>query len=183
MGIHKGPISWTRERREAMSPSRCAGFVAGLVAAAGLSVTFVALAGNARGDTASRAFKAMDSDGNGELSAAEHAAAANARFEALDPDRDGHVTEAELQAALYKMSERFHKAAGKEQRPVQMSAADRIAKVDTDGDGIMTAEEHAAGAKAMFEAMDADHNGSLTKAELKAGHNKLKQGRREPPAR
>ena len=33
--------------------------------------------------------------------------------------------------------------------------------------------EHAAGAKKMFEMMDTDHDGSLTKAELAAGHARM----------
>jgi EF hand len=51
-----------------------------------------------------------------------------------------------------------------------MSAADKIKVVDSDGDGILTAEEHAAGSRAMFEKMDTDKDGFLTQDELAAGH-------------
>ena len=34
-------------------------------------------------------------------------------------------------------------------------------------------DEHAAGARMMFDKMDTDHDGYLTKAELKAGHEKM----------
>ena len=51
-----------------------------------------------------------------------------------------------------------------------MSAVDKIKVIDTDGDGILTAEEHATGSRSMFEKMDTDKDGFLTKSELAAGH-------------
>jgi Ca2+-binding EF-hand superfamily protein len=51
-----------------------------------------------------------------------------------------------------------------------MPSADKIKVIDKDGDGILTAEEHAAGSRAMFVKMDADKNGFLSNAELEAGH-------------
>jgi len=55
----------------------------------------------------------------------------------------------------------------------EMSSADKIKAIDSDHDGVLTAEEHAAGSKTMFEKMDTDKDGYLTKAELEAGHAKL----------
>jgi len=54
-----------------------------------------------------------------------------------------------------------------------MTAAEKIKMLDTNADGVLTADEHAAGAKSMFEKMDTDHDGYLTKAEMKAGHEKF----------
>ena len=54
-----------------------------------------------------------------------------------------------------------------------MSAADKIKVVDTNGDGVLTAEEHAAGSRAMFEKMDTNKDGFLTKDELAAGHARM----------
>jgi Ca2+-binding EF-hand superfamily protein len=155
------------------------GLATALIAVSGLSVTFAALAGHARNSKAHTAWRAMDTDGNGELSAAEHAAAAEARFRMLDPDKDGQVTEAELDAARYKMTGNADKPPKGEQ-PIRTSAADMIAKVDADGDGIMSAAEHADGAKAMFEAMDADDDGSLTKAELREGRKQIRNKQQYP---
>ena len=45
--------------------------------------------------------------------------------------------------------------------------------MDTDGDGKISAEEHAAGAKKMFDMMDTNHDGYLTKAEMAAGHRSM----------
>jgi Ca2+-binding EF-hand superfamily protein len=53
-----------------------------------------------------------------------------------------------------------------------MSAADKIKMFDTNGDGVLTADEHAAAAKSMFDKIDTDHDGYITKAEMKAGHDK-----------
>jgi len=38
--------------------------------------------------------------------------------------------------------------------------------MDLDGDGVVTAAEHAAGARALFEHMDADQDGSVTRKEM-----------------
>ena len=54
-----------------------------------------------------------------------------------------------------------------------MSSAEKIKVIDTNGDGALSAEEHAAGSKMMFEKMDTDKDGFLTKAEMTAGHHKL----------
>lgn len=48
--------------------------------------------------------------------------------------------------------------------------ADMFATMDGNGDGSVSAEEHAAGASAMFAKVDANHDGSVTAEEMKAGH-------------
>ena len=48
----------------------------------------------------------------------------------------------------------------------------RFESMDTDGDGRISPDEHAAAASRMFEKMDTDHDGYLTRAEVKAGHEK-----------
>jgi hypothetical protein len=45
---------------------------------------------------------------------------------------------------------------------------DPFAKMDTNGDGKVTKEEHAAGAKQMFAQMDANRDGIVTAAEMDA---------------
>ena len=45
--------------------------------------------------------------------------------------------------------------------------------MDADGDGVLTAQEHEAGSRAMFERMDRNQDGRLTRAEYDAGHAKL----------
>jgi len=111
-------------------------------------------------------FKAMDTNGDGKVSSEEHAAAAKKMFETMDANKDGKVTAAEMEASRQKIT-------GKKPGAGEMSAAEKIKAVDTNGDGILTAEEHAAGSRMMFSRMDTNRDGFLSKAELEAGHVKL----------
>ena len=111
-------------------------------------------------------FTAMDTNKDGKVSAEEHAAAAKKMFDTMDANRDGKVTAAELAAA-------HHRVTGKKTKKTDMSATEKIKVIDTDGDGILTVEEHAAGSRVMFEKMDTDKDGFLTKNELAAGHAQM----------
>jgi Ca2+-binding EF-hand superfamily protein len=114
-------------------------------------------------------FEAMDADRDGQISAGEHAAAARRMFTLMDADRDGKVTAAEMEAAQEKVSG----AAGSS----APSASDKIMVVDPDRDGVLTIPEHAAASRAMFRQMDTDKDGTLSKAELDAGHALLKKAK------
>ena len=54
--------------------------------------------------------------------------------------------------------------------------------MDLDGDGVVTAAEHAAGARALFEHMDADHDGQVTREEM-ANFQRQVLGAAIPPVR
>lgn len=135
-------------------------------------------------------FKTMDSNGDGKVSAAEHAAGAKAMFEKMDANHDGSVTAAEMDAGHAMMKDRdddMHgmkageKAkAGKDMdhdmdHGMEMSSADKIAKMDSNGDGMLSAAEHEAGAAAMFKEMDGNGDGSLSRSEMNAGHRMMKK--------
>ena len=56
-------------------------------------------------------------------------------------------------------------------RPEKVGAASvGIKRLDSDGDGRLSREEHAAGARKMFEGMDADKDGKVTAAEMDTAH-------------
>jgi Ca2+-binding EF-hand superfamily protein len=134
---------------------------------AGLTVT-PALAGPKAPDTAAvtAEFKKADANGDKKVSAAEHATCAKDMFATMDANQDGKVTAVEMEAAHSELS-------GGEKDRHHMSAEKKIKVVDSNGDGILTAEEHTAAAKSMFTKMDTDRDGFLTKDELAAGHDKM----------
>jgi Ca2+-binding EF-hand superfamily protein len=109
-------------------------------------------------------FKTMDTNGDGMISASEHASGVTAMFTRMDTNRDGNVTAAEMDAG-HKGDKGMHH---------DMSSADKIARMDTNGDGMLSPSEHDAGAKSKFAEMDSDKNGSLSMAEMDAGHAMMK---------
>ncbi len=136
----------------------------------------VAFAG---GDHGAAEHKTMDADGDGKVSADEHATAARKMFTMMDGNRDDKVTADEMTAAQDKMhaGKDTNKDTNKDKKKGKaMSSADKIKVVDSDGDGVLTAEEHAAGSKMMFGKMDTDKDGFLTAAELDAGHARMMKG-------
>lgn len=108
-------------------------------------------------------FTAMDADRDGKVSTAEHAAGAKLMFGKMDGNHDGKVTAAEMTAAHQAIT-------GEAAKKSDMPAADKIKAVDSDGDGVLTAEEHAKASAAMFAKMDTDKDGFLSKHEMAAGH-------------
>ena len=110
----------------------------------------------------------MDTDRDGRISASEHASAATGMFRAMDGDRNGKVTAAEMQAAQPKLT-------GKKASKQDLSAEEKIKVVDGNGDGTLTAREHAVASEMMFRKMDTDKDGHLSKAEFDAGHAALRK--------
>src|SRR4030095_11580227 len=102
-------------------------------------------------------FERMDTNGDGKISADEHATGAKDMFDRMDADKDGKVTASEMTAAHERVT-------GNKAKRTDMTAADKIKKGDTDGDGILSPDEHTAGARSMFDKMDTDKDGFLTKS-------------------
>lgn len=149
-----------------MSHSRCF-HICALAIFSGLVLSWDASAENLRQEKSGDAhFKAMDTDGDGKLSSDEHAAGAKKMFDTMDADKDGIVTPEEMDAAHQKVT-------GKKAAKTDMSSQEKIKTVDTNGDGVLTAEEHATGSKKMFDKMDTNKDGFLTEAEVEAGHAKM----------
>ena len=107
-------------------------------------------------------FAAMDADGDGKLTAAEHSAAAAAMFGMMDGDSDSMVTTAEMDAAQASLG-----------GSANLSSADKIKAVDGNGDGTLSKDEHVRGSQAMFAKMDKDSNDSLSEEEFDAVHKAM----------
>jgi hypothetical protein len=54
---------------------------------------------------------------------------------------------------------------------------DKMQMMDTNKDGVISAAEHAAGARQMYSKMDANGDGSLSAAELQTSHSDMKSDR------
>jgi Ca2+-binding EF-hand superfamily protein len=118
-------------------------------------------------------FRTMDANHDGKITAAEHAAGAKMMFDKMDTNHDGKITAAECDAGHAKMAKEeakehegmkgMHEAGMK-----RMSGADMVKQLDTDGDGTVSAAEHARWSEKMFADADTDHDGSLTMAEMKS---------------
>jgi EF hand domain-containing protein len=175
-----------------------------LASVCSLALAGPALAGGGKGHHAGPgAFRMMDANNDGKISAAEHEAGAKKMFETMDTSKDGKVTAEEMEAAQDHMMGKpmgdkagmgaADKGAGDKtvpstaEKPVtekgpmdkqmaghhMMSASEKIKVVDSNGDGVLTAQEHEAASKAMFEKMDTNKDGNLTKAEMMSGHEKM----------
>jgi len=108
----------------------------------------------------------MDSNKDGMISPAEHAAGARRMFQEMDADHDGKVTAAEMDAMHAQMKPA-------DTSGPSMSSAEKIKTIDKDNDGVLTAAEHEAGSREMFAKMDANGDGSVSADELRAGHEKM----------
>jgi hypothetical protein len=116
----------------------------------------------------------MDGDRDGIVSTAEHAAGAKRMFDKMDANRDGNVTAAEMDAAHAAIAKHPEGAkAGHDKGHRELSSAEKIQVIDTNGDGVLSAQEHETGSRSMFGKMDADRDGRLTMAEMHAGHDKM----------
>lgn len=89
--------------------------------------------------------KALDSDNDGTLDAAEIEAAASAVFARLEKDQDGTVDHKEIGARLAKKD---------------------FGKADPDGDGTLSKDEYLAAVSTLFKAADTDGEGTLDAKEL-----------------
>ncbi len=131
------------------------------------------------GQSSDAMFKAMDTNNDGKVSRAEHAASALKMFTEADANHDGRVTLAEMEAAHVKMQADHAKMKAdmpmKGDKPMMMGmpAAEMIKMCDKNGDGQVSKAEHVAHADAMFTKMDKDGDGFMSASECTAGHEAM----------
>jgi Ca2+-binding EF-hand superfamily protein len=98
--------------------------------------------------------QALDTDGDGQLSAAEIEAAPKSLL-TLDKNHDGQITGEEYSPKL-------------EDKTAANDLVTRLMLMDKNGDGVLTADEVPERMRPMFERGDANHDGKLTKDEIVA---------------
>jgi Ca2+-binding EF-hand superfamily protein len=157
----------------------CKAYLSTLCAASALLFVAAAGAGDEHMSKGHDKMSMMDANGDGRVTAEEHAAGAAKMFKEMDADSDGRVTAKEMDAMHAKMAkEHMGKDGDKDAAQAgkygkEKSSAAKIAMMDKDHDGLMSAKEHEAGAKEMFGKMDSDKDGSLSAGEIETGHRKM----------
>ena len=123
-----------------------------------------------RGEAGPGAMFAMaDKDADGVVTWAEFETMARGHFDQADGNHDGKVTREEADAAREMMKAAM---AGRMKGRMEGAVVERLRNADKDGDGAISAEE----AKALpmlaehFEMVDTNHDGKVTREELKAAH-------------
>jgi Ca2+-binding EF-hand superfamily protein len=101
---------------------------------------------------------ALDTDGDGQLSAAEIAASSRS-LARLDANHDGQLTSDEYSPKL-------------EDKTATSDLLGRLMLFDKNGDGVLTADEVPERMKPMFDRGDTNHDGKLTKDEIEAMSSK-----------
>jgi len=66
-------------------------------------------------------------------------------------------------------------AEGNENKVCGSHKENMFEKMDTDGDGVISPEEHSAKAERRFKKMDADGDGKVTREEIKSHHAAMKE--------
>ena len=137
-------------------------------------------------------FDKMDTNGDGFVSRSEYEAQSEDRrdsrrekiIQRFDTNQNGQVDDAEREAMRERMA-KFRKDNGprserrKDRRggPDGRGAGggDHWTKIDVNGDGLISTQEHATGANQMFDRMDADGDGVLTAGEAKRKRHKKRR--------
>ena len=136
---------------------------------------------NHRNQARNKIFDHLDSNSDGVISRAEFEARSDERRERVkkrrDINGDGEVDKADrkLYAKLRKEKRKKYKEMRKQRKEMKAEHGNYRAKLDANGDGIVTYEEHTAVAQAMFTRLDVNGDGVLSKGE---GHKRGKRGDR-----
>lgn len=120
-------------------------------------------------------FGLMDENGDGKISAEEHAGAHDNRFAAMDANDDGELTFAEFSA--FRMGPGPKDGGqGKMQNKMATKKQVMFEKLDADHDGKVSKDEFESHAAAMFSKADSNGDGVVDQQEFNA-HHMAKKGK------
>ena len=123
-------------------------------------------------------FDRMDVNDDGQIDQADREARHDERFARLDTDGDGVISRAEFDAMHEKRGMRGEVKRGGHhgKRGGGMHMMGKMA--DTNNDGIITRAEFDAGVKAHFAKMDTDGDGTVTAEERQTAHEQMREARK-----
>ncbi|MDE2562914.1 MAG: EF-hand domain-containing protein [Sphingomonadales bacterium] len=105
-------------------------------------------------------FDGKDANGDGKITQAEYAKAAQSIFQMMDADQSGTVTVQEMDAARAALG----------MSNAEESSEKIIQQADSDGDGKLTLAEWMANANAQFDVLDTNKDGVIDRQEWDAAH-------------
>jgi hypothetical protein len=124
-------------------------------------------------------FSKADKNGDGFISQDEFNSGASERDarrkERMDANGDGTVDKADREARRAKMKEKREERKSKRKERKKDQAKKKRIKIDANDDGFISLAEHATATDAMFERLDANGDGVLSKGE---GRKRKRKGKR-----
>ncbi len=127
-------------------------------------------------------FDRLDTNGDGVITRAEFDSETASRKERhkerrmkfMDANKDGQITDEDRKLRQEKRAE-MRKERGERSKRGDRKKVSHWERIDSNGDGLISAQEFRSGAEKMFERMDANDDGMLTEGEGRKRRKRLKR--------